>query len=227
MNIKIIDNGYRDVDFDEIKKENFEPQIYHQLYKEIFNEPSYCYSDCKINENDIVVDLGANIGLFTIYANQFKPSKIYAFEANSDNYECLVENSQDNVEPYHFAVSNKVGEIDFYNTDNIGGHTILNMDRGDMAVSTPCIDMNYIFENYLESIDFLKMDIEGGEKDVINGIKDILFNKINKISMEYHHGMLDKTSPFFYKKMIIRLSRFYKNNHIIECGAQSLLFFWK
>jgi len=46
----------------------------------------------QIKPGDIIIDIGANFGIFSIKANKYNPKKIYAIEPSSDNYEILREN---------------------------------------------------------------------------------------------------------------------------------------
>ena len=48
----------------------------------------------KIEENDIIVDIGANIGFFTVYAHQFNPKKIICLEPDIKSYLTLLENTK-------------------------------------------------------------------------------------------------------------------------------------
>ena len=70
----------------------------------------YSNYDFDINDNDIVIDVGAHIGLFALFASQFcKLGKIFCFEPIKENYELLVENVKSNkiknIIPFNFAVS--------------------------------------------------------------------------------------------------------------------------
>ena len=93
------------------------------FYKEIYfwgveSPTNCCYEnfDCVINEGDVVVDLGANIGLFSVRAAQ-TASKVIAVEASTEAFSCLVENTRDfeNVECLNSVV---VGDNDD-NTDKL------------------------------------------------------------------------------------------------------------
>ena len=53
----------------------------------------YSNNDFDIHDNDVVIDVGAHIGLFALFASQFcKQGKIFCFEPIKENYELLVEN---------------------------------------------------------------------------------------------------------------------------------------
>ena len=107
-------------------------------------------SDCCINENDIVVDLGSNIGLFTRYASN-KCKKVISVEGSPEFFSCLVENTSD------------LKNISYLNTNVVG---IENKNNNTWSSNPTLINITLedIFKLYkLEKIDFLKVDIEGGE----------------------------------------------------------------
>ena len=53
----------------------------------------YKITDFSINDNDIIIDIGAHIGLFSLFASQYcKKGKIYCFEPIKENYDILTEN---------------------------------------------------------------------------------------------------------------------------------------
>ena len=64
--------------------------------------------DRYINEEDVVYDIGANIGIFSLYIAKFKGANVYAFEPESQNYSILNRNIyhndlQDKIEAYNIA----------------------------------------------------------------------------------------------------------------------------
>ena len=79
---------------------------------EVFIEKIYTPPGFQINKNDIVVDIGANIGIFALYASQ--PSPIYCYEPFGENVSFLKknmkQNGKKNVKIFQAAVSDGVGE---------------------------------------------------------------------------------------------------------------------
>ena len=79
----------------------------------------YSNSGFDINDSDIVIDIGAHIGLFALFASQFcKQGKIFCFEPIKENYELLVENINSNkiknIIPFNFAVSNTSDSVKLF-----------------------------------------------------------------------------------------------------------------
>jgi len=131
-----------------------------------------------IKEGDIVVDIGANIGYYTlIFSRIVGLGKVYAFEPETANFDLLnkniSENKLDNILPYKLALSNKsgVGALKFGEHTH-GGGTILEDGRnfGEEAVDVATLDEFFAGKR----VDFIKMDVEGGEFNILKGGEETL-----------------------------------------------------
>jgi FkbM family methyltransferase len=175
---------------------------YNYQWHENFNH--YVYDDngcdyerygCFIKEGDVVLDLGGNIGVFAHRAEVRGASKIISFEPMSLTYNCLIKNVGDKSITYKNAVGGKSGFNEFkihgeYN--NLGGVTTSNQDL-KLNESTVLhseivftININDIFESYNKTINFMKIDIEGGEVDVLTNITDDNLSSLRCLSAEFH-----------------------------------------
>ena len=64
------------------------------IYQEIFERQAYLRHGITIKDGDCIFDVGANIGLFTLFANQIaKRPRLYSFEPNPEAYEILSANA--------------------------------------------------------------------------------------------------------------------------------------
>ena len=157
-------------------------------YKEIFVEGSYKFKSKKRDSK--IIDCGANIGLGLLYYKLHYPdSKIIAFEANSDISRILQQNIHNNrlkdVEVHNKAVwiNDEGVEISVGKADN---SSIFGTGQ---KVKVPSVTLNSILERE-QIIDFLKIDIEGAEKEVITNCGNLL-RKVSNIFIEYH-SFIDK-----------------------------------
>ena len=159
------DNNFLDHDF-----------FYKEIYKFDWSETGCIYemSGCKIHEGDVVVDLGANVGLFTKYAAE-KASKVIAVEGSPQEFSCLVKNTTEEHSNIDYINANVVPRsLDEYNTHGSNPSKLT-------------ITLYDIFKKYnIESINFLKIDIEGTEYDIINDLDDDILSKIGMIAVECH-----------------------------------------
>ena len=84
--------------------------IYREIYNWEHSETNCIYEmwDCKISPNDIVVDLGANSGFFTVKSAEIA-SKVISIDGSPESYSCLVENCRDlpNVQTLNASILSK------------------------------------------------------------------------------------------------------------------------
>lgn len=145
----------------------------------------------EIKKGGTVFDIGAHIGTFSVFASNFA-SKVYCFEPTESNFSLLKENLKINdilnVYPQNIAVSDRNGTKDlFINQNNTGGHSfyVNKIDSNKVVVPTVSLE-NFIDYNDISMIDFLKIDCEGGEYDIIMNCPRRVLDIIGKISMECH-----------------------------------------
>ena len=151
-----------------------------------------------------VVDIGANVGWFSkLAAERFPETNILAYELIEDNYkQCMKLNKpHSNVRVYNKAIigNNSVKSV-FFHPTNIGGHKPL-FDGNSSYISAerfkekpsdldipPQISVKDIIEEHnIDYIDFLKLDCEGSEYEILPHIfQNNLDNKILNLAMEIH-----------------------------------------
>jgi FkbM family methyltransferase len=144
----------------------------------------------KIQKNDVIIDIGAHIGIFSLYASQTcTVGKIFCYEPSIENYELLQhnisENKLNNIFPNHSAVSNTTGTVKFYiNTDNTA-NSMYDSTLESIQVKSQTLQ-NIFDSNNLNVCDYLKLDCEGAEYDIIESLPNEYFKKIKQIYIEYH-----------------------------------------
>ena len=144
-----------------------------------------------VKDGDNVVDLGANIGYFTlILAKLVGPTgHVFAFEPDPRNLVLLKKNVEynnyKNITIIPKAVSNVNGKCALYvGQKSFGQNTIYKPEKRKnqkfLVVDSETIRLDDFFKmnNLLDKISFMKMDIEGAEFLALNGMKEIL--KLNK-----------------------------------------------
>jgi FkbM family methyltransferase len=152
----------------------------------------------QVHFGSTLVDVGANIGVFSLYAASRKAGRVYAYEPNTQTYACLMRNITDNhleqtIHPYQFAVSSSAGDTvkfpvqpSVYNAI-ITGDTAAEFERV-MTTSLPAI----LDEHHLDRVDLLKLDCEGAEYDIVFDAPDEMWARIDRIRLEYHNGRVDE-----------------------------------
>jgi FkbM family methyltransferase len=176
----------------------------------IFGDEVYNPWNFLIQENDIVVDIGANIGVFALYAACKTKNAVYAYEPYPENFESLVQNihlnNLDHIHPFRLAVTDEIGEAMLFLSETCEGHMVYdNIIKGklDHYINVPTITLQEIIEfNELERIDFLKMDCEGQEGAILKSTPGIYLKKIKKIVLEFHDALSDYKHQFIQKILV-------------------------
>ncbi len=151
-----------------------------------------------IKPNAAVVDAGANIGVFSVFAAQKHPDcTIYAFEPTPKTFDVLRENTKNylNIKCFNCVLG-----------DFNGTASLVRVPRSDRAASIECRgleDGNYIghggtpvpmktIDSLDIPMDFLKMDVEGSEANVLKGAAETIKKNKPIIAMSAYHRNTDK-----------------------------------
>ncbi len=166
----------------------------------------YGRSGFEIRDTDIVIDVGAHIGLFALFSSQFcKNGKIYCFEPVKENFDLLESNLElnniRNVVAINAAISTNNGIVTMYLDEDESGHSMYG--TGIKQIQVKSFSLQDVFDsNKLKKCDFLKIDCEGEEYKIIDSLPTPYFDKINKMCIEYHFA---DTKPHLLQEMIKRL----------------------
>jgi FkbM family methyltransferase len=135
-----------------------------------------------LEKDDIFIDVGANIGAHSLMAaSKIKTGKIFSFEPSLKALKYLKENIQINnltkvITVIDKVVSNKTGYEKFImgkhsEVDHIGGWNNLSQDTNII----PSITLDKFFKiQKISYVDLVKIDVEGAELKVLEGLKDYL-----------------------------------------------------
>jgi len=133
---------------------------YENVYKEIWFDHEYSRYGVEVEKNDIVVDCGANVGFFTLYALDKGAKHVYSIECDDRNMESLFYNLEDTKST---VIKARIG----FEEGNINIETILQI------INKPFID-------------FIKVDIEWAEYDLLLNTPDNIMKRVNKWVIEFH-----------------------------------------
>jgi FkbM family methyltransferase len=139
----------------------------------------------EISEGDTVYDIGANTGLYTLFAAKSCPSaEVIAFEPYPPNLKILKQdvarNQLQNVEIVDVALSDSVGNIEFKQPkeDDIGyGSSAIETNKSEVTTEVPTTTGDrLIADDKLPEANIIKIDVEGSESLVIEGLRNKLSN---------------------------------------------------
>ncbi len=163
---------------------------------EIFSEHEYRIVDQIIRDaSDPILDIGAHAGFFSLYARTLNSSvRIVAVEPEPKNLEFLdmhiKENDVKNIEVVRAALSAKSGNRQLEISRDSHNHRLMvagDSDSGKKFVSVYTYSLSDLLKKcIINNVSLLKMDIEGGEYEVIDAVDDTDLSKIGAIIMEYH-----------------------------------------
>lgn len=168
--------------------------------------------------NGVIYDIGANIGNHTIFFSKYlKPKMIISFEPSSENFSLLEKNVKDNnlenVILYNVAVglNNQKGTLKF-NKTNTGASKIIENVAGN-------VDIVKIDDLEIELPNFIKIDVEGFEYNVLQGVEKCLEASSPTIWLEIHHENYTLVDNFLSKYDYVQVDRWLDNYIYIKAGS--------
>lgn len=147
----------------------------------------------RIGENDVVIDVGAHIGSFSVYAaRKAAKGRVLSFEPDEASYGQFVKNIQannlKNILAFKEAVGGQPGPRTLYSAKLNSAENNFYWG-GARARSVACGTLSEVFtKNGIARCDFLKMDCEGAEYEILLNTPIDVLRKIRRIGVECHVG---------------------------------------
>jgi FkbH-like protein/FkbM family methyltransferase len=167
------------------------------VYKEIFSDKCYLKHGITINDGDTIIDVGANIGLFTLFVNQYcKDPVVYAFEPSPVVYDLLKANSEaycSKVKTFNCGVSDKVKSAIFTFYEKSSVFSSFNPDENEDKEAIQAVVRNLLrdasdsdsgsLEEYVEEITSGRLESKSYECQLLSVSDIIKENNIEKIDL--------------------------------------------
>jgi FkbM family methyltransferase len=162
------------------------------ILNEIYLDRVYDVPGADLGRCHSILDVGANTGIFALYVASVAPkASVYCFEPEPKNFEMLEHNLKRNrvrAKAYRLAVSNSSGVGYLQRKGSSAEYSLGDADATSAAVE--CIDWDQVFRlTGVDRFDFVKMDIEGHERQILASCTDDQLRRIGALSLEWHHGM--------------------------------------
>jgi len=148
-----------------------------------------------VQDGDIVLDIGGNLGYHTLILSAFvgKDGKVFSFEPGLENFSLLQKNIShnqlDNVTAERLAISDTSTKTKLFLSEGPGGHRIHESNfctKNFDVVNTITLDEYFKDNSLRNNITFIKIDVEGAELNVLYGMKSLLTNERLKILVELY-----------------------------------------
>jgi FkbM family methyltransferase len=158
---------------------------------------------------DVVVDVGAHIGLFTLQVLWMEPRcRVVALEPSAENFACLKQNltlagPDAKVAVHQIGIGGKPGRIkmmDIPTNRSVDARVTTALENESGAVGV--VPLKDLFElSGSREIALLKMDAEGGEHAAFGSAEPELFGRIERIVMEYHDNYVPGTLAMLRERL--------------------------
>lgn len=179
------------------------------VFKEIFDYNVYTrHPNMTIKTGDVVLDIGAHIGIFSRFSAVCGSDRVIGFEMNPMFFSCLKQNVRKEDDVFNCVLLDK----------NLSKFKLEN----DVLVNG--FDLNHFFNGGLfKYINFMKIDVMGKELDLIRSIHKNVYNSINKISLRIYGSVNQSPLVEFMNTMG------FINYHILLIPNRPIefVYFWK
>jgi FkbM family methyltransferase len=167
-----------------VRRPGSDISVFHQVF--VYRE----YDDpCLPADARLVVDAGANVGYASLFfAARYASATVVAIEPEQENFEALVRNVRDNprIEPVRAALWPTRGTVGIANPEaRAWAFQVTAETDGDVeALGVPDLLARFVSPN--GSIDVLKIDIEGAEKELFEAGVDGWIDRVGTLVLETH-----------------------------------------
>ena len=182
--------------------------------REIVHEKVYRFWN-DVKENDVVLDVGASVGAYTISILDQKPKKVYCVEPSKNLLKTLVKNCSEKL------FSNSDTSITYINNGIVNNNddkiNVFGSDKNFIPIT-----FKQLIEKYsITKIDYMKVDCEGGEYSIFTEENfDFIFNNVKFVSIEIHlkgEGFREKFK-YFRDNFLIK----FNNYKVMSCTRQNI-----
>lgn len=198
------------------------------VYCNLPEYPEMKFLEKIIKQNSIFIDVGANIGVYTLLAAaKIKKGKIYSFEPVPKALDTLYQNIQinslqDKVTVVEKVASDKTGEERFKNFD-ISEYSHISSNQASDTIKIPAVKLDdFCKTKKIDRVDLIKIDVEGAEMKVLRGLEKYLVSgKVKHLIVELNErnrffGESSNQIIEYLRNLNFRVYRLDKENNLEE-----------
>lgn len=171
-------------------------------HKQMFYDDIYTH--CDLDNLNVVLDIGANVGLFSLYMlKKHNCKRIYAIEPTKKAFVQLCDslNDEPNTSIHKVAIYDYTGKskiktdeqnstISGFHNEEIHPYSNNSMNEEEVDVIKLC---DFLNDHNIDHVDLIKIDIEGAEYAVIDSLSDLDILKSDRYLIEYHSSEIKNT----------------------------------
>lgn len=194
--LKVLDKTY--------KFRNIDDNNYSTFWEIYINKDYESDSKFNIKENDVVLDIGANYGFFSMYSIHKGASEVISVEPIQKSYENIVELSQTlPITPINKAVGSIDGHVKMTLCNDVSARNCVSeynslLENNGDEIIVESININSLIKQIDKKITYAKIDCEGSEIDIFKDIFDYNLKNIDRYCIETHS---DEIKDFIVNKL--------------------------
>lgn len=168
-----------------------EAMITHSYYVGLLEYEDMVFVLRYLRKSDTFFDIGANSGLYTILAAKCVGAKVYAVEPVIQTFErlycnCRLNNIEDDVFLFNMALGSESGEVVMTSDRDATNHVHAEGDKAEL-INVKCSTVDIVCDEYNFIPEFIKIDVEGYEKFVLEAAIDVLSSpRLNVVLIEFN-----------------------------------------
>ena len=161
------------------------------MYKEIWYRDAYGLRSAPLPPGATVIDIGANIGMFSLYAAVVgRAARVFSYEPFPESFRLLCGNAEQNrldaIRAFRLAVAGDRGQRQLYVGLGHGRNTLLGKPE-QPCITVESVTLADVFERErIDRCDLLKLDCEGAEYEILLQASRSLLGRVDRVAMEYH-----------------------------------------
>lgn len=170
-----------------IRKNFIDKEVVGYVFADKYHLPP---KDTQLSKTPVILDLGSNIGLTIVHLKQLYPdSIIYGYEMNTDNYLLAKHNTKfyKNIHLHNQAIWTENTTVSYNASSDFDAYSLKKNDTDSASIKIQSTTVLSIIKKYnLTEIDYVKMDIEGAEEDILNQEDLTWLQYVKAINIEMH-----------------------------------------
>lgn len=169
---------------------------FEQMYEPNANGVPYSWDKART-----IIDIGGSVGAFSLYAAKMAPqATVYTYEPEPGNFEQIrmnvgLNHLEDRIVVHEQAVGASKGEMTLHVSHRSSGdHSMYQHEGESHPITVSVVSLGSIFDTYnIQQCDFLKIDCEGAEYEILYTLPPEYFRRIKFIALERHLFSDDET----------------------------------